>query len=315
LVNDPDAELAEELARETLATDGLKLILSLSTADAAPAPSFGLDTRVPSLSLPALSDEKSGELLKAAGGELDFSLESWVVENAGGVPGVILAAAQVGAELRRDGGTFLDQVARGFEQKAQQRLSSSEQQALRYERGSGPDRRVGEGNRGYRERFKASRKSGPGYRPLHVRTRARGRGYSQLRNQATASRANASRSSRREKVWSASGMASRTARPLRSSMRQRDEPATTSEYWAAVRSRPLSTSRMWPANASSACAMARSIRAPASAARSAALHAVATRPTPLAARRAASSERAKAWKSNSPAAILRHNSGSHRRRR
>jgi hypothetical protein len=131
LVNDPDAELAEELARETLATDGLKLILSLSTAAAAPAPSFGLDTRVQSLSLPALSDEKSGELLKAAGGELDFSLESWVVENAGGVPGVILAAAQVGAELRRDGGTFLNQVARGFEQKAQLRLSSSEQQALR----------------------------------------------------------------------------------------------------------------------------------------------------------------------------------------
>ena len=131
LVNDPDAELAEELARETLATDGLKLIFSLSTADAVPVPSFGRDTRVRALSLSPLSNEKSGELLKAAGSELDFSLESWVVENAGGVPGVILAAAQVGAELRRDGGTFLDQVARGFEQKAQQRLSSSEQQALR----------------------------------------------------------------------------------------------------------------------------------------------------------------------------------------
>ena len=47
------------------------------------------------------------------------------------MPGVILAAAQVGAELRRDGGTFLNQVARGFEQKAQLRLSSGEQQALR----------------------------------------------------------------------------------------------------------------------------------------------------------------------------------------
>jgi hypothetical protein len=131
LVNDPDPALAEELARETVATDGLKLIFSLSTADAAPAPSFGIDTRVRSLSLPALSNEKSEELLKAAGSALDFSLESWVVENAGGVPGVLLAAAQVGAGLRRDGGSFLDQVARGFEQKAEQRLLGSEQQALR----------------------------------------------------------------------------------------------------------------------------------------------------------------------------------------
>jgi hypothetical protein len=49
LVNDPDPKLAEDLARETLATDGLKLIFLLSTADAAPAPSFGLDARVQSL--------------------------------------------------------------------------------------------------------------------------------------------------------------------------------------------------------------------------------------------------------------------------
>lgn len=131
LVNEPDVELAAELAREALATDGLKLIFSLSTADAMPAPSFRLDERVQSLSLPALDTAQSEALLNTAKPNLDISLRSWIVEHAGGVPGVILAAAQEGMGLRRDGGNFLNQVARGFELKAEHLLSGAEQGALR----------------------------------------------------------------------------------------------------------------------------------------------------------------------------------------
>src|SRR6185312_13045014 len=60
-----------------------------------------------------------------------FSLESWVVDNAGGVPGIILGAAHVGARLRRGGDTFLVQVATEFEQEAFTRLSEGEQLSLR----------------------------------------------------------------------------------------------------------------------------------------------------------------------------------------
>ncbi|HKW55400.1 MAG TPA: hypothetical protein VJO12_17045 [Stellaceae bacterium] len=131
LINDPDAATARETAEAALARPGVKVLLCVSTADAAPQLSFGLDARIQHISLEPLSRAASEELLRAAGGELDFSLHSWVVENAGGVPGVLLAAARVGARLRREGGSFLDQVAAEFEREASDRLSALDQTALR----------------------------------------------------------------------------------------------------------------------------------------------------------------------------------------
>jgi hypothetical protein len=51
IVNDADAEQAQQLAEAALARDGLKLIFCLATAEAAPAPSFGFDTRIRATSL------------------------------------------------------------------------------------------------------------------------------------------------------------------------------------------------------------------------------------------------------------------------
>src|SRR4029077_6856745 len=130
LINDPDTEQAQRLVDETLARDGLKLIFCLATADATPAPSFGLDTRIRSLQLAALSEEQSRQLLRSVRTDLDFSLESWILDNADGVPGVVLAAAHVGPALRRDSGGFLDQVATGFAREVEARLSSDQQRAL-----------------------------------------------------------------------------------------------------------------------------------------------------------------------------------------
>ena len=84
-----------------------------------------------SCALPPLNGEHSEELLNAADARFDFSLKSWVVENAAGVPGVLLAAARIGADLRRDGGGFIDQVAKGFERKAEQTLQERDSEALR----------------------------------------------------------------------------------------------------------------------------------------------------------------------------------------
>jgi hypothetical protein len=115
IINDADALQSQQLAETALVRSGLKLIFCLPTKDAAPAPSFGLDTRVRATSLQGLNEPESRELLRIVRADLDFALESWVLGNADGVPGVILAAAHLGPELRRDGGGFLDQVARGFE--------------------------------------------------------------------------------------------------------------------------------------------------------------------------------------------------------
>jgi hypothetical protein len=115
IINDADPSQTRQLAEAALTHDGLKLIFCLPTTDAAPAPNFGLDTRVRATSLQGLAEPQSRELLRAVRTDLDFALEDWVLDNAGGVPGVILAAAHLGPELRRDGGVFLDQVARGLE--------------------------------------------------------------------------------------------------------------------------------------------------------------------------------------------------------
>jgi hypothetical protein len=130
IVNDADAEQAQALADAALARDGLKLIFCLPTAEATPAPSFGLDTRIRATSLQGLSEEHGRQLLRTIRTDLDFALESWVLDNADGVPGVILAAAHLGPELQRGAGNFIEQIATGFERQVMARVAESPRQAL-----------------------------------------------------------------------------------------------------------------------------------------------------------------------------------------
>jgi hypothetical protein len=130
IINDADAVQTQQLAEAALVRNGLKLVFCLPTTGAVPAPSFGLDTRIRATSLEGLTEPQSRELLRAVRTDLDFGLESWVLDNADGVPGVILAAAHLGPELLRDGGSFLDQVARGFERQVVARVSEPAREAL-----------------------------------------------------------------------------------------------------------------------------------------------------------------------------------------
>ncbi len=130
IINDADASQTRQLAEAALVRNGLKLIFCLPTTDTVPAPSFGLDTRIRATSLDGLTESQSLELLRAIRTDLDFALESWVLDNADGIPGVILAAAHLGPELRRDGGSFLDQVARGFERQVIARVPEPAREAL-----------------------------------------------------------------------------------------------------------------------------------------------------------------------------------------
>ena len=130
IINDADASQTRQLADAALVRNGLKLIFCLPTTDAVPAPSFGLDTRIRATSLEGLTEAHGRELLRAVRTGLDFALESWVLDNADGEPGVILAAAHLGPELHREGGNFLDQVARGFERQVNERVSEHARHAL-----------------------------------------------------------------------------------------------------------------------------------------------------------------------------------------
>lgn len=123
IIEDPD--MAEEFVNEVLAHTSLKLLITLPTAEKAPTPNFGRDDRIQVIQLDPLSDSQAHELLEAAGAKLDYSMESWIIEQAGGNPGILLFAASLGPELRKSVATFTDDVARIFEQKVRRELGNT----------------------------------------------------------------------------------------------------------------------------------------------------------------------------------------------
>jgi hypothetical protein len=131
VVEDPDFETAEHLANTALGTEQFKLVLTLPTLQATRLVNFGRDKRIATLVLDALKDEDAQKLLRAAGAKLDYSVESWIVEHAGGNPGILLTGAAIGPELRVQGAAFLEQVGFAFETKARRILGDRAVQTLR----------------------------------------------------------------------------------------------------------------------------------------------------------------------------------------
>lgn len=119
IVEDPEPDFIDSLAIEALSIPNLKLIVTLQTPSFVPTPTYGRDERIQNLHLEHLDDESSRELLKATGQPLDFEIEDWITRQAKGIPGILLAAASVGSELRRDAGDFLSSVGKEFEKRIQ----------------------------------------------------------------------------------------------------------------------------------------------------------------------------------------------------
>jgi len=117
VVDDPDEERARELIAIAV-REQLKLVLTVPSGDVATVLNYGRDPRVKVIQLEPLSDIESRELLNAAGAKLDYSVESWVIEKAGGNPGVLISAAVVGEQLRIEGVSFLEQVGSALESRA-----------------------------------------------------------------------------------------------------------------------------------------------------------------------------------------------------
>jgi hypothetical protein len=122
IVEDPEPDAIESLVNETLSLPNLKLIITLPTPANVPAPSYGRDERVQSLHLKPLAEEDTRKLLKATGQPLVFEIEDWIVRQAGGIPGVLLAAASVGNSIRHDQTSFAETVGREFERRIREEL-------------------------------------------------------------------------------------------------------------------------------------------------------------------------------------------------
>lgn len=119
IVEDPEPDFIDSLAIEALSIPNLKLFVTLPTFSFIPSLAYGRDERIQNLHLEPLDDECSRELLKATGQPLDFEIEDWITRQAKGIPGILLAAASMGSELRREPGDFLGSVGKEFEKRIQ----------------------------------------------------------------------------------------------------------------------------------------------------------------------------------------------------
>lgn len=119
VVEDPDRASVENLIEAVLSSPELKLIVTLPTTETTQKVNFARDPRIKSLRLRGLEEKESQELLQAAGA-IDYSIASWVIDQAGGNPGVLLTAASIGSKLRIEGPSFLEQIGLAFEAKAQE---------------------------------------------------------------------------------------------------------------------------------------------------------------------------------------------------
>jgi hypothetical protein len=114
VVEDPDSDGIDRLVSGFLGIERLKVIVTLPGSGQDPMVSYGTDKRIRSLSIGSLSDEDSRKLLSATGKRLDFGVESWILDRAGGNPGVLLTAASVAEKLRDGHGDFGAAVGREF---------------------------------------------------------------------------------------------------------------------------------------------------------------------------------------------------------
>lgn len=130
VVEDLDVRDLERLVNYVLGVPELKLMATLPLTEGNPDPNFGRDRRVRVIPVGPLTDGASHELLRAAGARLDFGIEAWVVGQAGGNPGILLAAAKAGPELRRTTAEFSEDVARAFSTRVRGELGEKAIDAL-----------------------------------------------------------------------------------------------------------------------------------------------------------------------------------------
>ena len=117
----PDTNKTKELVEQVIAKPNLKLLITLPTAENASIVNSDRDDRVQDYRLSSLSNWQSSKLLSVAKAAFDYSLESWVIKQAGGNPRILLLAASFGSELRKQSNNFLN-VAKDIENEVRRTL-------------------------------------------------------------------------------------------------------------------------------------------------------------------------------------------------
>jgi hypothetical protein len=117
VVEDPSPDTARRLMQEITARQDIKLVLAVPTPRNVPPIGFGETEAARILQIAPLADQEAEAILNAAGARFPWSVSSWVVRQAGGIPGIMLAAARMGDRLQQGHATFAEQVAIDFEER------------------------------------------------------------------------------------------------------------------------------------------------------------------------------------------------------
>ncbi|MEC4680284.1 MAG: ATP-binding protein, partial [Nitrospirota bacterium] len=123
IIEDPEPKDLRSLVGEVLTLPSLKVIITLPLRDSKSSPTYGLDNRVKPYPIEQLTAESARKLLNTAAPSLDFEVEGWIISHAGGNPGILLAAASLGSNLRRDVPSFTDAVGQEFERRIKEDFS------------------------------------------------------------------------------------------------------------------------------------------------------------------------------------------------
>ena len=125
VVEDPSHDHAERLARQALSSDQpVKLLMTISSQKEIPSTVFGDAARVQTRHIGPLNSESARQLLEAANSDLDSRARDWILLQAAGNPGCILAAAKEGKNLRRSAETLRQRLTQSFEGRLETCLGS-----------------------------------------------------------------------------------------------------------------------------------------------------------------------------------------------
>jgi len=123
VVEDPSKEHAEQLARQALGSNQhIKLVMTIPSQREIPATVFGDRARVKSRHIGPLSSENARQLLDATAQNIDSRARDWILLQAAGNPGGILAAAREGKNLRQSADDLRERLTLSFQHRIEARL-------------------------------------------------------------------------------------------------------------------------------------------------------------------------------------------------
>jgi len=128
IIEDIEPSLAEDLLKKVLTLKNVKIIVSTPNTTKISLPNFGSDKRVECEYINPLDDENALKLFRSTGVKVHFGIESWIIRQAGGNPGILLIAGnqlKLDPDLFDKPNDFSEKIGDAFNKKIQRQFGDS----------------------------------------------------------------------------------------------------------------------------------------------------------------------------------------------